>query len=139
MLFNAEINKKAWEVRRNAAKRFCCKVKQVSWKHCIRLALDIMFQVKKIYESHGKPVLKKCLRNANKAASQIIKKSGQIKEKICNTHKKLNPKFRHPIYGIGEVTPLCEQATKKNRNKHTFFVSFNGKLTEVSRFIVREA
>lgn len=136
MLFNAEINKKAWEVRKNAANRFGCKVKQISWKHCIRLALNIIFQVKKIYEGQCKPVLKKCLRNANKAASRVIKKSGQVKEKI---NKKLNPKFRHPIYGIGEVTPLCEQATKKNRNKHTFFVSFNGKLTEVSRFIVREA
>lgn len=135
MKFNAEINKKAWEVRKNAAGRFGCKVTQISWKHCIKLALNIIFQVKKIYEAHGKPVLKKCIDTTNKAASKVIKRSGQVKEKI---YKKLNPKFRHPIYGIGEVTPLCEQATRKNRNKDTFFLSFNGKLTEVSRFIVRE-
>lgn len=134
MLFNAEINKKAWEVRINAANRFGCKVKQVSWKHCLRLALNIIFQVKKLYGAYGKPVLKKCLETTNKAASHVIKKSSKVKEKI---HKKLNPKYSHPVYGIGEVTPLCEHATRKNRNKDTFFLSFNGKLTEVSRFIVR--
>ena len=135
MLFNTKLNKKAWEVRYNAAKRFGCKVKQISWKHCIRFALNLIFQVKKIYETYGKPVLKKCLETSNKATEQVVKKSKQVKEKI---HKKLNPKFRHPIYGIGEVTPLCEQATKKNKNPNTFFLNFNGKLTEVSKFIVRE-
>jgi hypothetical protein len=32
---NAEINRKAWAIRKNAAKRFNCPVMEISWKECL--------------------------------------------------------------------------------------------------------
>ena len=35
---NKELNLKAWQIRRNAAKRFNCKVMEISWSECLRIA-----------------------------------------------------------------------------------------------------
>lgn len=35
---NSELNVKAWQIRRNAAKRFSCKVMEISWSECLRMA-----------------------------------------------------------------------------------------------------
>lgn len=37
---SSEINSKAWRIRRNAAKRFNCKVMEISWKECLRMAKE---------------------------------------------------------------------------------------------------
>ena len=36
----SRINKKAWNIRRNAAQRFNCKIMEVSWKECLRMAKE---------------------------------------------------------------------------------------------------
>lgn len=40
MTIQSVINKKAWNIRRNAAKRFSCNVMEISWKECILLAKE---------------------------------------------------------------------------------------------------
>lgn len=40
-MINSDINKKAWQIRKAAAKKLCCKVMEVSWKHCLRLARSL--------------------------------------------------------------------------------------------------
>ncbi len=34
----SKLNKKAWNIRRNSAKRFGCPVMEISWKECLRMA-----------------------------------------------------------------------------------------------------
>lgn len=36
----SQLNKKAWAIRKRAAKRLNCKVMQVSWKECLRMAKE---------------------------------------------------------------------------------------------------
>ena len=36
----SRINKKAWNIRRNAAQRLNCKIMEVSWKECLRMAKE---------------------------------------------------------------------------------------------------
>ena len=40
MKMNATINKKAWTIRKAAAKRFSCKVMEISWSECIKIAKE---------------------------------------------------------------------------------------------------
>ena len=35
---NTLLNKKAWKIRRNAAKKFNCNIMEISWGQCLRLA-----------------------------------------------------------------------------------------------------
>lgn len=36
--FSAKLNKTAWEIRRQAAQRFNCKIMSISWKICLKQA-----------------------------------------------------------------------------------------------------
>ncbi len=38
MTMQSKLNRKAWNIRRNAAKRFNCPVMDISWKECYKLA-----------------------------------------------------------------------------------------------------
>lgn len=40
MKHSQEINSKAWTIRKHAAKRFNCKIMEVSWKECLRMAKE---------------------------------------------------------------------------------------------------
>jgi len=40
MTIQSKINKKAWNIRRNAAKRLNCKIMEVSWGECLRMAKE---------------------------------------------------------------------------------------------------
>lgn len=40
-MIDSKTNKKAWEIRRKAAKNLGCKVLEISWKHCLKLAKSL--------------------------------------------------------------------------------------------------
>lgn len=55
MQYTSELNKKAWNIRRNIAKRLNCKIMAVSWKECLIKAkeccLSYLNQVTKKYSA----------------------------------------------------------------------------------------
>lgn len=40
MRFDSNQIKKAWKIRKDAAAKFSCKVLEISWGHCIKLAME---------------------------------------------------------------------------------------------------
>lgn len=44
-MINSDTNKKAWLIRRKSAKNLGCKIMEVSWKHCLKLAKKVNISV----------------------------------------------------------------------------------------------
>lgn len=39
-MFPGELNKKAWQIRRESAQKWDCPVMEISWKHCLQIARE---------------------------------------------------------------------------------------------------
>lgn len=48
MKMTSAINKKAWAIRKEAAAKFNCPVKEISWKECLTLARKVKTEIKKV-------------------------------------------------------------------------------------------
>lgn len=49
MKMTSKLNKKAWKIRKNAAKKLNCKVMEISWKACLEIAAKPL--VKRIWNN----------------------------------------------------------------------------------------
>ncbi len=83
MKITAEINKKAWAIRKNAAKRFNCKVMEISWADCVKQAKE----------------------NTISVLDDICKRFTASKtfDELINLHPDYNPTFADNLYPEMEI------------------------------------
>lgn len=109
-MFTSKLIKKAWKIRKDAAKKFECKVSEISWKECLVMAnektresmrLDLVLEKDKVrLILHGKGTYEQ--REQIKSIGyvfgyDVVNENGKSKEKFWNQlldHKAVAPIVR---------------------------------------------